>query len=325
MAIRPGCICAFGFVVFVSACGSVDINRLDSNLADAYRDKQTVWDEDEQVIGADGIRGRFAEIAKEAEEAAEKLDSDDLLNRTSLYRIAATARWQSLDLPVVIENTDSETGGSTLPSTFAYTATVKDLCERKWRDDRKVKEILPRDCLLVEFIPDIADGDGAFMKFEAAAIRLATIPNEKSSQTQDRLQTVLDDFRSAYATMRNVLVEITKSRNANLATPVPASFWRWVDRQRLSAYCNARRVTVAFADITVEVSDETENCIKTTQIKMSDGLSMLKGSLESSFENIDCKELKDTASTWLEKSILPGATQAVADDFADLKTCSVSQ
>lgn len=303
MFVRGGWIWVVGTALLLSGCGAIKINELDEKLVSLHQLKTQTQDTEEGPFRmSDAIRFRFAELAKEALEAASKLGSGEQLNKVSLYRIAATARWQSLDRKFEFQSADDgkESG---LASTLTISQAGTAVCNEKYSKDAKrtVADLLPRDCFLFDVLPYLEDQDRATTLFRTAEL------NHDKQNPPDPLVT-LKAYRQAYDSLRTSFAKVTEKRNAKIGLAVPNALWRWVDRQRFIAYCEAATAAAEYSDLKLaDATSATKNCRNETAKALRDALGPLRASIEKSFANRPsyCKERATTLATWDPASVKP--------------------
>lgn len=279
-------------ILGLSACGGIDINKFDGELIDLHKLKQSKAEGALDIAMSASLDARFAQLAAEAFEAGKNLDGGDQLNQLSLYRIAITARWQSLDHDLKRETPE---GDKEIPSTLAIAKKGQAACKKKYTDGKRtIAKLLPRDCLLFDLVPHLSDHDTAQAAFRSAQFEYQQKPDEP--------KVTLAVYRNSYNTLRRSFKEVTDVRNKNLESPVPKSFWRWVDRQRLHTYCALDSAITAYGQISLNDGPE-DQCTALLTLALDDGLKTIRTNLNKVYGTDSCSDIETTGGKWKEASL----------------------
>jgi hypothetical protein len=141
-------------LLMLSACATTQIHSYNSALVEFYETRSRA-EADQQWTQYETATAGLENLATEAEQAADK--ESTALNKISLYRVAATAAWQSERDADVLRITDKG----------------NKLCA-----ENNNAESAPRDCAMLDVIPLLAALDDAARRYELLIAAVKETPKE---------------------------------------------------------------------------------------------------------------------------------------------------
>lgn len=278
------------WAAFLAGCTATTVNELDRDLIDTYVVKVRITETEGPFGGSDAVYDRFIDISKRAEKAAKELGDENRLNKIALLRIAATAAWQANDRPVSVEHqSDSDEISSWAErneSVLRFAIAGKKLC-----GEMEAIEAPPRDCVYFGVVTTLNTQTRNARELQAYLRRKAELSSD------ERLQLTGSYLVAAVAAFKKT----SEYRESLLGSAVPQAYYRWLDKQRFFAFCDASKSAVEYNEVYADMPDNeprTLTCDQDVARLTSTPVKAMRKSLEQSYDSVRCANLSQSYNTW---------------------------
>jgi hypothetical protein len=213
------------------------------------------------------VNQQLAELSERALEAAQGLGDEDIHQKIGFLRIAALSAWQA------------GPEGAPADAVVAGDAACEAL------EAKQDLAQLPRDCTMIRVAGPLHAQDAAARELEEYLSLKAAAESVDAAAWKPRL------IEAAETSACQVL-KVTRQRQAALQRPVPVAFWRQLDRQRLSAYCNARNAAAEYAQLSLS-PEEVQ-----ARDRAQQGLRVLGELVGKSYPAGSCRDFDAMTESW---------------------------